>query len=351
MRSETGTKPSKSWSLAGLAIGALCVYLVARKIDWSAAFDTWKTVRPGWLLLAGLALTGMFAFSGLRWRAVVSAVVRLTPGEAFDAVMVGTLVGLFTPSRAGDLARAVLVSRRHSVAVGRILGAILLERLADVVMLVALAGVLSWTVAFPAAITAGVGALSAAGVVALAVMFLAPERWIVSAALVVRPILPSLEQRLHGFVGGMVAAIRSPGSRRALPSTVLWAIGSWTCAGLANVCVGYALAIPAPWYAGYFVLLVVNLGGVIPTSPGSIGVYHFLAMTALAVWVGDSNLTFGFAVMAHATGMMVTTLLGVTSLWRLHESLWNVERAVGSAFQSTGQEPASASHKGMTHES
>jgi uncharacterized membrane protein YbhN (UPF0104 family) len=63
------------------------------------------------------------------------------------------------------------------------------------------------------------------------------------------------------------------------------------------------------------VLVVKNLGGAIPSSPGAIGVYEFLAILALSVWIPDRSLALGFAAVTHAANLCLALVLGLAAAW------------------------------------
>ena len=316
------------WRLwIGIAVSALCVVLVARRVNWASFVTALAGVQIGWLGAGAALMTASYGCSGLRWRHVMSRGALMSRREAFDVVMIANMANLVAPSRAGDLARAALVARRRAMPVSHVLGGVLVERYADVVMLVVLAVILSLAVRFPPAIRAGILLLAGAGVVAMVALVVLAERLPAIAGRIVGTLLPSLGGKLSAFLAGLVGGIRAAGHPGLLAGTLWLSACIWALAGVAMSCITFAFRLPVPWYAGLFVLLVVNLGGIIPASPGSIGVYHYLAMTALAVWVADANVALGFAVVAHATGIVVVTVLGLIALAIEHESLLGVERA------------------------
>jgi glycosyltransferase 2 family protein len=308
----------------GIAVSALCVYLVARRVNWPSFVAALKDVRIGWLGASMLATAASYGFSGLRWRHVISREAPLSRREAFDVVAIGNLANLVAPSRAGDLARSALVARWKTVPVSRVLGGVVVERYADVVMLIGLAAALWFAVRFPPAVQAGVLAFAAAGVVALAAVLVAADRVPVILGRLVALVAPSFSSRVTDFLHGIFTGIRSAGHLDLFAGTLGLSAAVWALAGAAMLCNMRAFALPVPWYAALFVLLVVNLGGVIPASPGSIGVYHYLTLLALTVWMSDADQALGFAVVAHATGLAVTTLVGLASLASRHESLFGV---------------------------
>jgi uncharacterized protein (TIRG00374 family) len=308
----------------GLAISALCVYLVARRINWPSFVSAVVQVRPLWLGAGMLATAASYGVSGLRWRHVISREASLSRREAFDVVAIGNLANLVAPSRTGDLARSALVARWKTVPVSRVLGGVVVERYADVVMLIGLAAALWFAVRFPPAVQAGVLGFAAAGVVAILAVVIAADRLPVIAGRIAGFVAPSLAARVAEFVQGIFTGIRSAGHLDLFAGTLGLSAAIWSLAGVAMLCNMRAFALPVPWFAALFVLLVVNLGGVIPASPGSIGVYHYLTLLALTVWMSDADRALGFAVVAHATGLAVTTAIGLVSLANRHESLFGV---------------------------
>ena len=308
----------------GIAVSALCVYLVARRVNWPSFVAALAGVQLRWLGASMLALAASYAVSGLRWRHVISREATLTRREAFDVITIGNLANLVAPSRAGDFARAAIVARWKSVPVSRVLGGVLVERYADVVMLIVLAAGLWFAVRFPAAIQAGVLAFAVAGLAAIAAVLFAADRLPVIIGRMVGVIAPSLAPRIEGFLQGLFAGIRSAGHLDLAAGTLGLSAAVWALAAAAMLCNVRAFALPVPWYAALFVMLVVNLGGVIPASPGSIGLYHYLTIVALAVWMSDADRALGFAVVAHATGLAVVMLLGLSALASRHESLFRL---------------------------
>jgi uncharacterized membrane protein YbhN (UPF0104 family) len=89
---------------------------------------------------------------------------------------------------------------------------------------------------------------------------------------------------------------------------------AWVIAGIATISYIGAFHLQTPWYAGFFVLTVTNLGAAIPSSPGLIGVYHYLAVLALSLWVSDKSEALAYALGTHGISMLLNVLLGTGCL-------------------------------------
>jgi uncharacterized membrane protein YbhN (UPF0104 family) len=65
-----------------------------------------------------------------------------------------------------------------------------------------------------------------------------------------------------------------------------------------------------------FVTAIVNLGVSIPSSPGFIGTYQWLCVSALGLFSVDRGDAFAFAVLMHAVWFVPTTIAGLVLLLR-----------------------------------
>lgn len=307
----------RNWTFwVGLVIGAICVWLVARRVDWPLLKSTIASLNPAWLLAGAAASAGATSISALRWRQLASHQTPLSYRDAFESLTIGNFTNLVLPSRGGDLLRAILVARDAQSRVSPVLASIVVERYADVLMLLVFALALSTVVAFPAPVRAALLMLAAVLFGSLAVIYVLGERSVGLAIRIVRLVLPrfaeSIGRRITGFWNGLTAA----GGWHTMAVTIALSMGSWLLWGLASVLILEAFDFSVPWYAGLFVMVVVNLGGLVPASPGSIGIYHYLAVLGLSVWISNTSVALGFAVVSHAFAILITTIFGSWSLTR-----------------------------------
>ena len=167
---------SRFWSKArfGLGIFASLIFswLAMRELAWSeviVALRTadWRLLPPSCLLM-GLTW-GIFA---IRWRVLLSPVTAIRWSDTFSYIMIGYLGNLVFPLRLGDVSRVALISRRHGIDIGFTSATAVLDKLLDVLTLVALGGGLMLAIPMPelirrgvqAAIVTGAGAALAADV-------------------------------------------------------------------------------------------------------------------------------------------------------------------------------------------
>lgn len=303
----------------GLASTAAFSWLVLRRVEWAVTADALRGAAVPLLVVGAAALVATYALFAVRWRALLRETAPVSTADAFAFIMIGYLASTVLPFRLGDVARAVLLRRRYAVSAVRVGATIVLERLLDVVALLLIVLAVSSRVPIPAVARVSFLVVAAAGISAVVVLALLARSearvWAIAARLPVigrRLPLARLRPHLARFSAGL-GALRS---LREGAAVLGWSTAAWLLAGCANVAFVRAFHLSAPWYAGFFVLVVVNLGSTIPSSPGSLGVYHFLAVFALSPWVPDRSSALAFALVSHAVNIAINLTLGVAALTR-----------------------------------
>lgn len=308
----------------GLALSLLFLGLALRNVEWAGVGASWRAARVDLLLLGTALLVGSWVVAAFRWRLLLSGVAGLRARDTFAFIMIGYLANTVLPLRLGDLARASLIGRKKEIGISRALGSIAIERLMDVLMLVALTLALMRVLEIPAPIQAGLtGMVGVALVGLLGLMAISLNRkhlprvtaWL--AKVVPHRLADRVLTLLGNFSSGADVLHRPAG----FLSVVALSAGVWLAAGMGTLAWVTAFHLAVPWYAGFFVLVMVNLGSAIPSSPGYIGVYHYLAMLALSLWTPDRNAALAYAIGTHALNMLANVGLGSFYLMREGVSL------------------------------
>lgn len=319
----------KTW--IGLALSLLFLGLALRNVEWSGVWDSWRAARLDLLLLGTALLVGSWFIAAVRWRVLLSGVEGLRVRDTFAYITIGYLANTVLPLRLGDLARASLIGRKKGVGISRSLGSIAIERLMDVLMLVALTLVLMRVLEIPAPIQAGLTSMVAValvGLVGLIAISLNRAHLPRFTAWLARIMPHRLADRVMTLLGNFSSGADVLHRPAGFLSVVLLSAGVWLTAGLGTLAWVVAFHLAVPWYAGFFVLVMVNLGSAIPSSPGYVGVYHYLAVLALSLWTPDRNAALAYAIGTHALNMLANVGLGSYFLTREGVSLRSLKTEV-----------------------
>jgi uncharacterized protein (TIRG00374 family) len=313
--------------LLGLAVSALCFYLVVRVVDWPLLAETYRGVNCLYLLPA-LALVVLTSWArAYRWRLLMFPNDQQPLGRLFSIVNIGYLFNNILPAKAGEVVRGYLVGRMLPGGLAQGLPTLLVERLLDALTLVLLSMALIPFVALPRwAITAGLflGLVAVAGAVLLAVLARYGERGLDWAwCLLVRRQrllgrLPRLNSpRVRAALENLLLGLRVLAVGRLMPGIVFWSLLIWLGYVLGNYVVMAAFGMThLPVTAAAAVLCATGYSMLLPSSPGAFGPLEGAAVLALGLYgVGESQ-AFGYAFGQHVFTAMVLVLLGLWGLRR-----------------------------------
>ncbi len=176
----TPPSPSPAPSRPTLARGALVrvvgmlalLAFVAWRVDLATALASWRGLEPLAAAGAGAAFSLAMVVRALKWDRQARAVgLVLRPGESAYRFLLGVLLGVVTPLRLGELTRLAALDvppDARTPTLARAAGALLLEKVVEVIVLGSLASIGAWVV-FPGT---PAGPLASAGVLLLTALVL-----------------------------------------------------------------------------------------------------------------------------------------------------------------------------------
>jgi hypothetical protein len=279
-------------SRSSLAAGALLLCALGAAVATpqllgsrvGSALDTLGRADPHWLWLAGLAFTLSLVGSAGCWRAAIGLCGgRTSLGDATARYGAGSLVNTFVPARAGDAVRLALFSRlvpgEHPVwATGGAFVAVGVVR----------AGVLGGLVVAGAIL----------GVVPLWPLLVAAGLVVAGATLAVRA------RRSHAHVLDAFRALGLASALRLAGWIALSVCGRFAGAAAVSAAVG----IHRPLVAAVLILPALDVSGLLPLTPGNIGI----ASGAIALAFRAHGIPFNHGLAVGITFQALETAVGLT---------------------------------------
>jgi uncharacterized protein (TIRG00374 family) len=288
----------------GLLSSALFLWLVLREADLGAVWSALGGADPGRVVLAAVVVQAVYVSQAVRWRLIADA-PQLSVRRFYALVLGGIGANNVLPLRIGDLLRGRWLATAASMPTGTAFGSVFRDRACDVLTLVVALAV-SLPFVGGAAWVARIAVGGAVLVVVLAVLLLAAVVYTRSRPRARR----GVRSRVRRLARDTIDEVASPiGRRRVVVALALSGVawGSWAlAAGLVCSSLGIGLS---PIDA-VFVTAVVNLGVAIPSSPGFVGTYQWLAVAALGVIGVDGDVAIAFALLMQAVWFVPTTIVG-----------------------------------------
>jgi glycosyltransferase 2 family protein len=306
-------------------VSMLAIALFAWFLSHANLAGVWTQVKHARidLLVAGfLAVVLTYVIRAWRWQYLLHPIGPTRFRTAFRTTVIGFAALGVLPARAGDVLRPYLLARQEGLMVSATFATIVMERVLDLIAVLALLALYVWGIAdptaLPPALLRGIEVSSGlAGLVAIVLMVLMwilathPERigGMVFAAARVLPhaMADRLANLARTFSRGFAVA-REP---RALAAAVAWSFPLWLAIAAEAWLVTIAFDIAMP-FSGTFLLQALLVIGVAVPTPGAVGSYHEAYRIGVTTFFGaPEDTAVAAAIVTHAVSYFPVVLTGI----------------------------------------
>jgi glycosyltransferase 2 family protein len=300
----------------GVPISALLLFVATRDVGWAQVRSALREARLLPLLAAVATFGCVYVLQGTRWRWIAHREARLPESVFVRLVVAGLGVNNVLPGRPGDLLRAHWLSCRSGVRRSRALGTVIVDRACDVfVLLAALLATYPFTPRRTWIDRVLIASLVVTALIAaalLAARFYVRHRARDGRTVPLRVRLSWPGRQFAGLIRS-TAAVRGRDMGVAIALSVaawlVWAVAAWLVAD--------ALGLDLTLVQTTFVTGLVNLGTAVPSSPGFVGTYQWLCVSALGLFGVGASDAFAYSLLLQAAWFVPTTVVGVPLAVRL----------------------------------
>jgi uncharacterized membrane protein YbhN (UPF0104 family) len=276
-------RPRAIFWVVAFSLAAVLLYFSLRGVDW---LRVWGLLREARLALVAAALSTIsvdLLLRSLRWRVLLSTQQRVPAGAVFWATAAGYLGNSFLPARAGELVRTAIISRRSGLSRTFVLTTALCERIVDAIALILIGGfVLLLLPTQPGWLAGAAGPLAAGGLIGAAALIMVPlfeAFWI--RLLRRMPVPNRFRKRAEEVLGQGLLGLRSFHDRGRLTQYLFLTGVIWFLDGVTAVVGARAIGLTLPLPVAFLLLAGLGLGSALPSTPGYVGVYQFVAVSVL----------------------------------------------------------------------
>jgi glycosyltransferase 2 family protein len=305
--------------IAGILVSVALIALASRSLDWNQIGSALTTIQPWpWIPLAVLSYGTGHLVRGIRTKLLVSRDAELSVATATNVVVLGYAVNNVLPARLGEFARAGMMSERTGLPLAQSMTVTLVERILDGWVLflffeLALLGVPNDALGRIASVA---GTLFVLTTTVVFLVLFAPSGFIratarLSSWLPARAADKAIDVAL-AITRGMDYLRRPRDAARVTGISAL----VWLCEAGLFLFLLPAFGLPfSPMWA-LLALTVTNLGLLLPSTPGYVGVFHYFCQQALAAVGVQAAIGLSYAVVVHLAFYLPITLWGVAIvLW------------------------------------
>jgi len=259
--------------ILGTILGGGLLYLAMGGVHFGETWEVLRTMEGIYLVLALVLVLISPVVRALRWRALFDEDVP-GPVPLIGAIVTGQTLNFTIPFRSGEVARILMVGGRKLQTAGTIA----VEKALDAACFGGLCVMLPLIWAIPEWLEGPrLSVLGMAGVYIVAVVGLS--------------IIPRISPKMFKIV--QVPPLRK------MPVLLGSSLYLWAGSILINYFVLCALQIQATFLAAIVLLVILQAGVAVPSSPGKIGVFQYLAVLGLSLFGVAKTPALAFGVVLH----------------------------------------------------
>jgi uncharacterized protein (TIRG00374 family) len=338
-------RDKKFW--IGVAISIVFLYLTFRGQDFGKIGESLSRVNY-WALLPALGcyFIGVW-IRALRWGVLLSPVRKgIHPNGLFKVLAIGYMGNDILPARLGDVIRVYVLSRRENVTKSATLATILVERIFDGLTMIGFLAGSALFIQLNADLTLALRVstiLFLAGLLVFVFLAAAPERIVTLIRLIlgrspIGKVIPeALHERALHMTTSFVTGLSVLRSWRGLLSVMGLSVAAWGAeAAMYYILGAWGFGLQIPVHAYTLTTAAANLGTLVPSSPGYIGVFEGIAIPVLTNVFGlEDHIAASYVVLLHAALYFPVTLLGL--FYMVRESVSWSELAALEKKEAAGQ--------------
>jgi uncharacterized protein (TIRG00374 family) len=309
--------------IAGLAISVIFLLAAFSGLNPAAVLDSIRSADLPLIVIAAAWYLVSIVIIAARWGFLLRAIKPVPLMNLVQLVFIGYMGNNVYPLRAGEILRIVLLQRNNSVPMARATTVIIIERVFDgLVMLTLIIVSLGFVNIASPEINAMLTVATPLFLIALVAFFVLAARpnLLRKLAEVLTRILPAklrdITLHLTEEVIAGLEAFRTPVD---LIGAIITSFASWMLGAISYMIVASAFGFEINYGTALLLVGVINLAGLIPASPGQLGVFEFLTRLVLvAVGIGVSeSVATAYALTIHLVIWLPATLIGFFYLARM----------------------------------
>lgn len=318
--------------IGGILISVILMVILFRNIEYGKLVDALEGANYWWLIPNISLVVFTMYIRAYRWKFMIQPIKPVAFSKLLAATCIGFMANNVLPLRLGEFVRAYSLSYQDKdISKSASMATIFVERMVfDLVALLLIFGVVvaTSTVHISDEMKAGIYvaiAVALTGLIFVLTLALKPNQ----AGDFLTRYLFFLPDRIKDLVKTIVVKF-SHGlafmiDLKMVSTVSLYTIFVWLCLGISNYFVFLAFGFDLSLEASFFLLVVVSVSILVPSSPGFVGVYHAGTVLTLTQYGIGREDALSFALVLHAAQYIPVTLMGFYFLKKEHLSLKQLE--------------------------
>jgi uncharacterized protein (TIRG00374 family) len=301
--------------LIGCLFSAILIYLTLRQIDISASVEYVKNANYFILIIAACIQALSYVARSIRYFLLLWPVKKTAILKNFPYLVLGFFMNNLVPFRIGEIIRAKVTGERLGISRSSALATIAVERLLDIGTFILFFFLIMHFLSFPAFIKNSFYLCSIIVSLVFIIFSIASLRSGKALDLISKIPMPlKIKTLILSLADRFIEGLNVLKSKKILSLSCLFSIIIWLIESSILVIVAQACGFELSLEGAAFTVIIIGIGGIIPTAPGYIGTFEFMGMTALAALGIDKDRAFYCIAIYHFMQIIVISLLGISSI-------------------------------------
>lgn len=319
-------KRSRLQFVLELTISSIFLILALWGIDFSGLWKALKHANYLWLFPSIISVIILLIIKSWRWQLLFHPEHKLPFGTLFTALSAGFFISNILPARLGEVSRVLMVVGEQPVGVARTTSTIIIEHLLDLATLMFFLLLLLPFISLPPVLINAskiLGILTVFGIIVM--IFLSMWRMKIIGW------MDNLSTRLtllkkdaiRNFIIDLIDGFTVIRTRTGILIIGISLFG-WILVFITGWSASLVLNLDIPIIATMLAVVVTTLGMLVPSSPGYIGVFHYLVFLSLSPFGIAKETSLALALLWHAVNYLTLTGSGYVALWLHGTSLGQI---------------------------
>ncbi len=298
----------------GVAISALFIYILMRNIDYAEIRAALRGINYYVILPAVILQLASYWVRSARWRYILSGIKEIKTKDLLPIISISYMANNLLPLRMGEIVRAYMVGKKSNISSAAAFSTIILERIYDGITLLLFLGITALVFPFPDWVKQ-IGILTS-------LLFFGALIFLIGLVSFKQKSLLFLNRCLKVFPKGIAQKVKDISdkfiegfevvrNKKVLIPIGIYSIIIWTMEASLFYAIAQAFEFHSAIYLSFFVLVIVNLGIMVPSSPGYIGTFEFFVTRSLNVFGIAKEIALGYALILRVFQYIPITIVGM----------------------------------------
>jgi glycosyltransferase 2 family protein len=297
----------------GFLLSLVFLGLAFYNINFRQMLEIFSRLNPWWIVLVCCLTPWAWFFRALLWKQLIGRRCQPSTWNLFRIITIGYMLNNLLPLKIGEIVRAWLLGKKENLPISLAIGTVVVERILDVMTLLVYFAFMMFFIPFApwlklsGLVVGGIG-LGMFAVVLITYRF--GERFTVWLEKPFYRLPGNAGPWLHGQLARFLEGLRLIEKPSQLLKAFLWCLITWMVWIVICYVTFLAFGLQLPFLAAIFLMVVLNFGLMIPSSPGGLGVYEFMVILSLSPYGVGKEAALSVAFFSHIIPYLVNVLVG-----------------------------------------